>query len=99
MGCEERPRLARRRAPGLWRRHHRWRRRSGRNPRAARRCPMNAQYRLGIDAGGTFTDFVIADRKSGAIKLFKALSTPANPTRAIENGLALIAEHLGRSPS
>jgi N-methylhydantoinase A len=60
---------------------------------------MNAQYRLGIDAGGTFTDFVIADRKSGSIKLFKALSTPANPTRAIENGLALIAEHLGRSPS
>src|SRR5690349_5413950 len=57
---------------------------------------MTAQYRLGIDAGGTFTDFVIADRKSGAIKLFKALSTPANPTRAIENGLALIAEHLGR---
>ena len=57
---------------------------------------MTAQYRLGIDAGGTFTDFVIADRKSGDIRLFKALSTPANPTRAIENGLALIAEHLGR---
>jgi N-methylhydantoinase A len=59
---------------------------------------MTAQYRLGIDAGGTFTDFVIADRGSGAIKLFKALSTPANPTKAIENGLQLIAEHLGRSP-
>lgn len=57
---------------------------------------MTAQYRLGIDAGGTFTDFVIADRKSGAIKLFKALSTPSNPTKAIENGLALIAEHLAR---
>ena len=58
---------------------------------------MTAQYRLGIDAGGTFTDFVIADRKAGSIKLFKALSTPSNPTKAIENGLALIAEHLGRS--
>ncbi len=57
---------------------------------------MTAQYRLGIDAGGTFTDFVIADRKAGSIKLFKALSTPSNPTKAIENGLALIAEHLGR---
>ena len=57
---------------------------------------MTAQYRLGIDAGGTFTDFVIADRKSGTIKLFKALSTPANPTTVIENGLQLIAEHLGR---
>ncbi len=41
---------------------------------------------------------MIADRSSGAIKLFKALSTPANPTTAIESGLALIAEHLGRSP-
>ncbi len=61
---------------------------------------MNAQYRLGIDAGGTFTDFVIADRKSGAIKLFKALSTPSNPTKAIEDGLAADRRDIsGRSPS
>ena len=58
---------------------------------------MRSQYRLGIDAGGTFTDFVIADRKSGAVKLFKALSTPADPTRAIEAGLKLIADDLGIS--
>ena len=51
-------------------------------------------YRLGIDAGGTFTDFVIADRASGEVKLFKALSTPADPTKAIENGLGLIASDL-----
>ena len=24
---------------------------------------MQNQYRLGIDAGGTFTDFILADRK------------------------------------
>lgn len=53
-------------------------------------------YRLGIDAGGTFTDFVIADRASGEVKLFKALSTPSDPTRAIENGLGLIAADLAR---
>ena len=57
---------------------------------------MRTQYRLGIDAGGTFTDFVLADQ-SGNVRLFKALSTPADPTRAIENGLKLIAEDLGES--
>ena len=58
---------------------------------------MKAQYRLGIDAGGTFTDFVVADRKSGQVKLFKALSTPADPTKAIENGLNLVADDFGLS--
>ncbi len=53
-------------------------------------------YRLGIDAGGTFTDFVIADRATGEVKLFKALSTPSDPTRAIENGLGLIAADLAK---
>ena len=59
---------------------------------------MTTQYRLGIDAGGTFTDFVIADKKTGVTRLFKSLSTPSNPTKAIEDGLKLIAEDLGRSP-
>jgi N-methylhydantoinase A len=52
-------------------------------------------FRLGIDAGGTFTDFVIANKKTGEVKLFKALSTPSDPTKAIENGLKLIADDLG----
>lgn len=56
---------------------------------------MKTKYRLGIDAGGTFTDFVIADRDSGQVRLFKALSTPSDPTNAIENGLKLISESLG----
>jgi N-methylhydantoinase A len=58
---------------------------------------MRSKYRLGIDAGGTFTDFVLADR-SGNIRLLKALSTPADPTLAIKNGLKLIAEELGEAP-
>ncbi|MFD2252286.1 N-methylhydantoinase A [Pseudochelatococcus lubricantis] len=55
---------------------------------------MDSKYRLGIDAGGTFTDFVLAE-KSGQTRLYKALSTPSDPTIAMENGLALIAEDLG----
>ena len=58
---------------------------------------MKTKYRLGIDAGGTFTDFVIAEKATGVTKLFKALSTPSDPTKAIENGLKLIADDLGVS--
>jgi N-methylhydantoinase A len=57
---------------------------------------MRTRYRLGIDAGGTFTDFVLADNQ-GEVRLFKALSTPADPTQAIASGLRLIAEDLGVS--
>lgn len=55
---------------------------------------MQNQYRLGIDAGGTFTDFILADR-DGEVRLFKALSTPQDPTQAIRNGLRLIEEETG----
>ena len=58
---------------------------------------MRSHYRLGIDAGGTFTDFVLAD-KSSNVKIYKTPSTPNDPTKAIENGLALISEDLGVSP-
>ncbi|MEO1681006.1 MAG: hydantoinase/oxoprolinase family protein [Pseudomonadota bacterium] len=56
-----------------------------------------AKYRLGIDAGGTFTDFVLAE-DNGPVSLFKALSTPEDPTQAIRNGLAQMAEATGVSP-
>ena len=55
---------------------------------------MRTQYRLGIDAGGTFTDFILAD-KLGELQIFKVLSTPSDPTQAIKNGLALITEETG----
>ena len=56
-----------------------------------------AHYRLGIDAGGTFTDFVLAEA-SGQVRLFKALSTPEDPTAAIKAGLALMSEATGETP-
>jgi len=59
---------------------------------------MRTHYRLGIDAGGTFTDFVLAD-KSGNIKIYKTPSTPDDPTKAIEDGLKIISEDLEISPS
>jgi N-methylhydantoinase A len=60
---------------------------------------MNSkQYRLGVDAGGTFTDFVLADG-AGRMHLFKATSTPEDGTRAIADGLGQIAEALGQPVS
>ena len=58
---------------------------------------MRSNYRLGIDAGGTFTDFVLAD-KSSNVKIYKTPSTPDDPTKAIKNGLALISNDLDVSP-
>ncbi|SNT74051.1 hydantoinase/oxoprolinase family protein [Paracoccus seriniphilus] len=58
---------------------------------------MQNQYRLGIDAGGTFTDFILADR-NGGVRIFKTLSTPQDPTLAIRNGLALIEEETAIPP-
>ncbi len=41
---------------------------------------------LGIDTGGTFTDFVVLDAH-GRIKRWKVLSSPADPSEAIVRGL------------
>jgi N-methylhydantoinase A len=42
---------------------------------------------LGVDVGGTFTDFFLADDASGEIRTGKLASTPDDPARAILEGL------------
>ena len=37
------------------------------------------RFRVGIDVGGTFTDFVLADLASGGLTNHKEPSTPADP--------------------
>jgi len=44
-------------------------------------------YRLGCDIGGTFTDFVLLDDKTGEIKTGKCLTTPRDPSDAVEEGI------------
>ena len=44
-------------------------------------------WMVGVDVGGTFTDFYAADRISGAVRYFKISSTPQNPGEAILAGL------------
>ncbi len=49
---------------------------------------MAASLRIGIDTGGTFTDFVVA--RSSRITSFKLPSTPHNPAEAILAGVQRI---------
>jgi N-methylhydantoinase A len=42
--------------------------------------------RIGVDTGGTFTDFVVI--RDGKIEMFKELSTPQQPEHAIMKGVA-----------
>ena len=43
--------------------------------------------RIGIDVGGTFTDFVLLDDATGRTHTYKCLTTPRDPSDAIEQGL------------
>ncbi|TAK11681.1 MAG: hydantoinase/oxoprolinase family protein [Anaerolineae bacterium] len=46
--------------------------------------------RIGVDTGGTFTDFVVFDPATGEFSTFKLPSTPHDPAEAILAGLSRI---------
>ena len=52
-------------------------------------------YRLGCDIGGTFTDFVLLNDETGEIQINKCLTTPKDPSDAVEEG---IKEMLTKTP-
>lgn len=47
---------------------------------------------VGIDIGGTFTDFVVFWPGEGRLETFKILSTPHNPAEAVLQGVAKIVQ-------
>jgi len=53
--------------------------------------------RIGVDTGGTFTDFVVV--RGSRLNSFKAPSTPNNPAEAILLGIARILEDVETSPT
>jgi N-methylhydantoinase A len=55
-------------------------------------------YRLGVDVGGTFTDGVLIDEKSGAISIDKVLTTPDDPSRAFLQVVIRLADKLEVDP-
>jgi N-methylhydantoinase A len=50
---------------------------------------------VGVDVGGTFTDFFAYDARTKVFHLFKTPSTPQNPAAAIGDGLRKMRETLG----
>ena len=49
------------------------------------------KYRIGIDVGGTFTDFLLA-REDGVTQIYKVLSTPDDPSIATMKGIEEMAK-------
>ncbi len=51
-------------------------------------------YRIGVDIGGTFTDFALYDAAGGKMGVHKQLTTPKDPSAAVLEGVAtLVARH------
>jgi N-methylhydantoinase A len=51
-----------------------------------------ARFRVTVDTGGTFSDFVYLDETTGAISIAKLPSTPEDPSRAILAGIETLLE-------
>ena len=49
-------------------------------------------WSIGVDVGGTFTDFFAFDHDQGVGRTFKRPSTPSNPAEAILTGLRSLAD-------
>jgi N-methylhydantoinase A len=49
-------------------------------------------YRLGVDIGGTFTDLVLHDAATGAVRVGKLLTTPKDPAQGVEAGLTRLLD-------
>lgn len=54
----------------------------------------DTRYRIGVDIGGTFTDFVIAS-ENGDVVVWKEDTTPVEPERAVLAGFEAVASLLG----
>lgn len=52
-------------------------------------------YRVAVDIGGTFTDFVVVDEENERTDSEKLLSTPANPAEGVLSGLDQFVSDLG----
>jgi N-methylhydantoinase A len=57
------------------------------------------KYRLGVDIGGTFTDFALIDDLSGKVSVNKALTTPHDPSEVIMKGTKALLDRGAISPA
>ena len=57
--------------------------------------PSTPRYRLGFDIGGTFTDFVLLEETTGALRVGKCLTTPTDPSVGALAGLREVLREAG----
>ena len=57
-----------------------------------------ARCRIGIDVGGTFTDFVLTNPASGEIVRYKEPSVPSDPSLSVGRGLPALIARAGVRP-
>ncbi len=57
--------------------------------------PPAHSSRIGVDIGGTFTDLVWVDDATGAVKVGKLLTTPKDPSQAVEQGVVTLLSDAG----
>ncbi|HKO07695.1 MAG TPA: hydantoinase/oxoprolinase family protein, partial [Alphaproteobacteria bacterium] len=55
-------------------------------------------YRIGVDIGGTFTDFCVFNEASGELHSLKVLSTPEEPGSEVIEGVRQIRSRFGVEP-
>ncbi len=56
-------------------------------------------YHIGVDTGGTFTDFVALDTTTGDIHALKVPSVASDPAQAVHQGLVRLRERHGVEPA
>ncbi|WP_323039865.1 hydantoinase/oxoprolinase family protein [Gemmobacter sp.] len=58
-----------------------------------------ADWKIGVDIGGTFMDFCALETRTGRVASLKVLTTPDDPGAELLTGLALLAEREGLDPT
>lgn len=56
-------------------------------------------YRLGVDVGGTFTDLMLIDERTGETHVAKVSSTPKDSSIGVLNGIERICRQAGIDPT
>ena len=49
-------------------------------------------YRIGVDIGGTFTDFALYGADGGTMAIHKQLTTPTDPSISVLEGIAALLD-------
>ena len=65
------------------------------DPQPAAGQATRSRYRIGLDIGGTFTDFILVDGATGVVRLHKCLTTPRDPSLGALSGVTELTADAG----